>query len=86
LKTITIRGIDNKLDQRLKKAAKKELLSVNQFLLTTLRKVMGLEKDNTHTKEYHDLDFIFGKWTDAEFEKFEKSQAGFEKIDEEMWK
>ena len=86
MKTITIRGVDSQLDSLLKKTAKKEFLSVNQFLLNSLRKMMGLEKDNIHTKEYHDLDFLFGTWSEEEFIEFQKSQTDFNKIDEDLWK
>ncbi|MEA3288443.1 MAG: antitoxin [Candidatus Marinimicrobia bacterium] len=86
MKTITIRGIDNELDSLLKISAKEKSMSVNQFLLGTLRKMMGLEKDNIHTKVYHDLDFLFGNWTEKEFSEFQHTQQDFSRIDEEMWK
>ena len=86
MKTITIRGIDSQLDGLLKDSAKEKNMSVNQFLVHALRKLVGLEKDNIHTKEYHDLDFLFGGWSEAEFIDFQKSQADFNKIDEDLWK
>lgn len=86
MKAITIRGVDGKLEKKLKDVAKEESVSVNQFILKSLRKLLGLEKDKIHTKEYNDLDFLYGAWSDEEYESFEKSQKDFQKIDEDMWK
>lgn len=85
MKTFTIRGIDEELDSKLKSAAKNKSISVNQFIIKTLQKVMGLDKKTNHTQRYHDLDFLFGTWDEEEFLEFQKSQEDFEKIDKEMW-
>lgn len=86
MKVITIRGVDNQLEKKLKGAAKKESVSVNQFILKSLRKTLGLEKERSHTKEFNDLDFLFGTWSDEEYKSFEKTQKDFQTIDSEMWK
>jgi len=86
MKAITIRGVDEILEKKLKGAAKDKSVSVNQFILNSLRKSLGLEKDKSHTREYNDLDFLFGSWTNKEFEAFEKTQKDFQSIDSEMWK
>ncbi|PKL39407.1 MAG: antitoxin [Candidatus Riflebacteria bacterium HGW-Riflebacteria-1] len=85
MKTITIRGIDDKLDQIIKTFAKDSQMSVNQWLLQALKKVTGLDKQRP-MPEYHDLDSLAGGWTKEEFEKFESSNQIFEVIDEEIWK
>jgi|APSaa5957512493_1039668.scaffolds.fasta_scaffold102714_1 plasmid stability protein len=86
MKAITIRGVDNNLEKKLKVAAKSGSLSVNQLILNSLRKSLGLEKDKIHTREYTDLNFLFGKWTEEEYEAFEKTQKDFQSIDAELWK
>lgn len=86
MKVITVRGVDKNLEKKLKGAAKDESLSVNQFILKALRKMLGLEKEQIHTKEFNDLNFLFGSWSDKEFELFEKTQKDFQNIDTEMWK
>mgnify|MGYP000029378839 CR=1 FL=1 len=86
MKAITIRGVDKDLEGKLKSVAKSGTLSVNQLILNSLRKSLGLEKDKIHTKEYTDLNFLFGKWTDDEYEAFEKTQKNFQSIDAELWK
>lgn len=86
MKAITVRGVDNQLEKKLKGAAREESVSVNQFILKSLRQVLGLEKDRIHTKEFNDLDFIFGVWSEEEFELFEKSQKDFGIIESGLWK
>ncbi|MBL4737799.1 MAG: antitoxin [SAR324 cluster bacterium] len=86
MKAITIRGVDKDLEGKLKSVAKSGTLSVNQLILNSLRKSLGLEKDKIHTKEYTDLNFLFGKWTEDEYEAFEKTQKNFQSIDAELWK
>ena len=44
MKAITIRGVDEILEKKLKGAAKDKSVSVNQFILNSLRKSLGLEK------------------------------------------
>lgn len=86
MKAITVRGIDEEIEKKLKSSAKSKSLSVNQFILNSLRKSLGLDKDKLHTREYSDLNFLFGKWTEKEYKEFEKSQTEFQSIDAELWK
>jgi len=86
MKAITIRGVDKDLENKLKGTAKSESLSVNQLILNSLRKSLGLEKNKIHTRQYSDLNFLFGKWTEDEYEAFEKTQKNFQSIDAELWK
>ena len=86
MKAITIRGVDKDLEGKLKSVAKSGTLSVNQLILNSLRKSLGLEKNKIHTRQYSDLNFLFGKWTDDEYEAFEKTQKNFQSIDAELWK
>ena len=86
MKAITIRGVDKDLENKLKGTAKSESLSVNQLILNSLRKSLGLEKNKIHTRQYSDLNFLFGKWTEDEYEAFEKTQKNFQSIDADLWK
>lgn len=85
MKTITIRGIDPRLDQRIKSWAKQNHLSVNQWVLEVLKKVTGLRKEPIFKKHY-DLDGLAGGWTKEEARAFQKNTKIFERIDEEVWK
>jgi hypothetical protein len=85
MKTITIRGIDPGLDRVIKSRAKENSLSVNQWILQTLRKVTGRGKDPVF-KKHHDLDAPAGGWSREEVRAFQKNTQIFEKIDEDVWK
>jgi hypothetical protein len=85
MKTITIRGIEPGLDRVIKSRAKQNNLSVNQWILQTLKKVTGLGKEPAF-KKYHDLDALAGGWSKEEAKTFQKNTQIFEKIDGEVWK
>jgi hypothetical protein len=85
MKTITIRGIDQTLDGMIRKDAKENNMSINQWILNSLKKVSGLEKEPTF-KKYHDLDELAGGWSKKEASEFRKNSGIFEKIDEDIWK
>ena len=85
MKTITIRRIDPELDREVKSRAKQSNLSVNQWILRTLRKVTGIEKEPVF-KEPDDLDALAGGWSKKEADAFRKNTRIFEKVDEEIWK
>lgn len=42
-------------------------------------------KDSKNDEQFHDLDFLFGNWSEEEFQEFRESRRDFEKIDEELW-
>lgn len=60
--SISIRGIDENLAALLKEAASLEHKSVNQLVLETLKKKVGLEKERRFTQEWHELDSLFGSF------------------------
>jgi len=86
MKAITIRGIDSSVSEKLKKTAKKEGKSVNQFVLDLLRQNIGMQKKKRFTKIHTDLDHLFGKWSRAEFEKIQGVIDRQRKIDPELWR
>ncbi len=85
MKTITIRGIDPRLDQVIKSRAKQSSLSVNQWILQTLKKVTGMGKEPVF-KKHHDLDALAGGWSKEEAKTFQGNTRIFEKIDKDVWK
>ncbi|MCD6352743.1 MAG: antitoxin [Proteobacteria bacterium] len=86
MKAITIRGIDSSVSSKLKQVANNEKKSVNQLVLDMIKQNIGMQKREKHTKRYNDLDHLFGKWTDAEFEKIQGIIDSQRKIDPELWK
>ena len=84
MKAITIRGIDEEIESRLRKKAKESGDSINTTLLKLLRKALHLDKEKPYP-EYHDLDSLAGTWTTEDKEEFNKSQEGFTRIDRDLW-
>jgi hypothetical protein len=85
MKAITIRGIDPSVSLKLKQVADTEKKSVNQLVLDMIKQNIGMQKKK-YTKKYNDLDHLFGKWSDAEFEKIQGIINSQRKIDLELWK
>lgn len=85
MKTITIRGIDPGLDRAIKSHAERDNLSVNQWVLQSLRRVTGMGKEPVF-KRYHDLDALAGGWSREEAKAFQENIQIFETIDEDIWK
>ncbi len=83
-KAITVRGIDEEISSKLKQLAKKENKSVNKFILDIIKQNIGMKK--RYRKEHHDLDHLFGQWTNDEFEKIQEIIESQRKIDIDLWK
>jgi plasmid stability protein len=86
MKTMTIRGLEPSLIDKLKENAKKHNKSLNQFVIDMLKQNMGMKKEKKFTAVYHDLDHLFGTWSDKEFEKVQGKIDSERKIDQELWK
>jgi hypothetical protein len=85
MKNMTLRGLDLQLADKLRQAAKQEGKSVNQFVLETLKKRLGLEKEKRFTAVHHDMDHLFGRWSTQEFEEIQGKIEIERTIDEELW-
>ena len=85
MKAITIRGLDPSVSEKLKQVAKKEGKSVNQLVLDLIKQNVGMQKKKKFTRQYDDLDHLFGKWSRSEFEKIEGFIESERKIDPELW-
>jgi Trm5-related predicted tRNA methylase len=84
--SLSIRGINDQLASVLKEKAASSKKSVNQFVLDTLKKQVGLAKQKKFTQEYHDLDELFGCWSSDEHDKIQAKISSERHIDEELWK
>lgn len=85
MSSLSIRGVDKQLSGILKQQAHAAEKSVNQFVLETLRKRVGLEKEKRFTREYDDLDKLFGKWSEVEFNRIQGKINSERRIDDELW-
>lgn len=85
MKTITVRGLNDTLTEKLKRVAKQEGKSVNQLILDTLKERMGLKKRKKFTLVHHDLDHFFGSWSEGDFRRIQGKIDSERKVDEELW-
>ena len=85
MKTITLRGIDENLEQALRKRAQSSNESINKTILNILRKETGQQREKPF-KEHHDLDELAGTWSDKDEDEFRKNTKLFDKIDPQDWK
>ena len=85
LKTMTIRGLEPILIDKMKELAKQQNKSLNQFVVETLMLHMGMKKEKKFTAEYHDLDHLFGRWSEKEFNRIQGKIDSERKTDKELW-
>ena len=84
MKVITLRGIDDDLSLALKKAAKREGISVNKKILILLQEALGLKKKNRQLV-HHDLDHLAGTWSPEDANDFNENTKSFNQIDQDLW-
>jgi len=85
MKTLTIRGIDEKLSKIIKNDASRKNISINRHILNILKKAAGLDKD-IEFQYYNDLDQLAGTWKASDSDEFELHTKQFNKIDKDLWK
>jgi len=85
MKSFTLRGIDNKLYDEIKKRSAYKSTSINKFILTLLKVSTGFEKEKKYTKSYDDLDELFGKWSREECDLITKKISSERVVDKELW-
>ena len=86
MEAITLRGLEPLLAEKLKRAARKQGKSVNQMVKDTLKQHLGMIKDKKFTLVHHDLDHIFGRWSEEEFKRIQRKIDSERKVDEELWR
>lgn len=85
MQAFTIRGLDPELKEKLKQAAATQGKSTNRFILEIIRKELGLEKEKGYSKEYQDLDHLFGRWSEEEYQTISRKIEQDRNIDQELW-
>jgi len=85
MKAITIRGIEPIVAEKLKQTAAKHNKSLNQLVLEFIKKNLGMEKEKKYSRDYDDLDHLFGSWDEKEFNAVQKKITQERQIDQELW-
>lgn len=86
MKAVTIRGVEPHVAEKLKSTAAKQGKSINQLMLDIIRTGLGLSKEKKYSREYDDLDDLFGRWSEDEFKEIQARTNQARQIDPELWK
>ncbi len=84
MKTLTIRGIDAELADKIKERATKSGESINKLILRVLKSALGLGEKQVFPI-YHDLDRLAGTWNKEDEEEFHNNIRELSKVDPELW-
>ncbi len=82
---LTIRGLDEQLEQRLLRLARSEGLSLNKAALVLMRRGAGLDSPDRRDVIGDGLDDFIGVWSKEEEQEFLDSIRIFEQIGESFW-
>lgn len=85
MKSITIHGLSDELDELIRKKAEKQNTSLNKTIKSILEESLGLNKKRKpdHSKDFTDL---FGIWAKQDAEEFKEAIREFQEIDQQDWK
>ena len=85
MKAVTIRGVEPEVAEKLKSKAAEEGKSINQMTLDLIKTGLGLKKSKKYSREYDDLDNLFGRWSGNEFKEIQSKINQGRRIDPELW-
>lgn len=85
MKAVTIRGIEPEVSEKLKLTAAEQGKSVNQLTVEIIKKSLGLTKEKKFSREYDDLDNLFGRWSEDEFTEISSKITKERQIDQNIW-
>jgi len=83
MKQLTLRDIPEDVEKEIRKIARKSGTSINKTVQRLLREALGIEHPIEQKRDLSDFARI---WNEEEATEFKKATAGFEEIDEELWK
>lgn len=86
MKAVTIRGVEPEVADKLKLTAAEQGKSINQLALEIVKEGLGLKKERKFSREYNDLDHLFGSWSEDEFREIHTKIDQERQVDQELWK
>ena len=81
MKNLTVRNVPDDLAKALELEKRRREKSLNQTVIELLSQGLGVGRTRSNG-----LARLAGSWTEEEYQRFEKAVAGFEQIDEELWR
>lgn len=85
MKTVTVRGVDSEVAAKLKSIASQQGKSINQLILEIIKADLGFKTAKKYSREYDDLDHLFGRWSDDEYREIQSKIDQARQIDQELW-
>lgn len=83
---ITLRSLDPRLTEEVRRVAREEGISLNKATLKLLRRGAGLQGGRTPDVVGHSLDHLIGTWDEAEAKQFLSSIRPLGRIDKGFWR
>lgn len=84
--SIVIQNVDDATAKRIAEEAKRQGLSVEEFILQLIRKEVAVEHKSAELQPQDDLDSLAGTWTNEQAAEFLNAIADFENVDEKLWR
>ena len=86
IRQITVRNLDPKLQEEIRRLAAAEGISLNKAALRLLRKGANLEENRPSRPNIGDgLDHLFGTWSEKEAKEFNAAIRSCERVDRDFW-
>ena len=86
MKQLTIRGLDEQLEGRLRQLAREQQVSLNRAALALMRRGAGLSERRESTDTVGAaLDTFIGVWSDEDEAELLRALEPLEQIDPELW-
>ena len=84
MKSITIHGLDDDLDEKIRSRAGAEGLSLNKTIKMLVREALGMDGQPPDRRQ--DFQDLFGTWSPADLEAFGRATEDLGRVDSEDWK
>jgi transcriptional regulator of met regulon len=85
MKAITLRDIPPKVQKVIRDRARRRRISEDRAVIELLEEQVPVPQRGEDGL-YHDLDDLFGTWSDEEADEFDRILREMRQIDRDMWK
>jgi hypothetical protein len=86
LDQLTIRGLDPRLQDKIRELARREGISLNKAAVRLLERGAGIDRQEDSDRIGHSLDHLIGTWSQREADAFLDAIQTCEQIDPDLWK
>ena len=83
MKSITIHGLDDQINNKINEQAKRNNLSLNKTIKILLENALGLNPQKDHRDDF--IEFI-GVWSEKDVKEFELAIEDLQSTNSEDWK